>query len=116
MKNLKKDVIYLGSPLFLSKAQSKDFKYLIDKVESKLMGWRSKSLSWVGRSTLINLVAQAIPNYAMSFSTYLLVFVKAWMLSPIGFGGNQGKEKVGTWPSQLGTSYANLDARVDLGF
>ena len=38
MKNLKKDVIYLGSPLFLSKAQSKDFKYLIDKVESKLMG------------------------------------------------------------------------------
>ena len=38
MKNLKKDAIYLGSPLFLSRAQAKDFKYIIDKVETKFMG------------------------------------------------------------------------------
>ena len=49
-------------------------------------------------------------------SKYFLVFVKAWMLSPPGFGGNRGKEMVGTWPLQLRTSYANLDARADLGF
>ena len=66
MRSLKRDAIYLGSPLFLTKARSKDFKYLVERVESKLVGWRSKSLSWVGRSTLINSVVQTIPNYAMS--------------------------------------------------
>ena len=30
------------------------------------MSWRSKCLSWVGRKTLINTVAQFIPNYTMS--------------------------------------------------
>ena len=57
MKSLKKDAIYLGSPLFLSRSPSKDFKYLIDKLETRLMGWRSKTLSWAGRSTLITSVA-----------------------------------------------------------
>ena len=56
MRSLKKDAIYLGSPLFLTKVRSKDFKYLVERVESKLVGWRSKSLSWAGRSTLINSV------------------------------------------------------------
>ena len=52
--------------MFLSKAPSKDFSYLQDKLEAKLMGWRSKCLSWVGRKTFINSVAQTIPNYTMS--------------------------------------------------
>ena len=30
------------------------------------MGWRSRSLSWVGRCTLINSVVQTISNYTMS--------------------------------------------------
>ena len=66
MKKLKHDAVYLGTPLFLSKSPSKDFKYLVDKLESKLIGWRSGTLSRVGRTTLIKSVAQAIPNYAMS--------------------------------------------------
>ena len=66
MKSLKKDAIYLGAPLFLSRAPSKDFKFLLDKLKTKLIGWRSKCLSWAGRSALITSVAQAIPNYTMS--------------------------------------------------
>ena len=66
MKGLKKDSIYLGAPLFLSKAPLKDFKFLQDRLEARLMGWHSKCLSWVGRSTLIKSVAQAIPTYSMS--------------------------------------------------
>nr|POE55509.1 putative ribonuclease h protein [Quercus suber] len=66
MKKLKQDVVYLGAPLFLSKTPSKDFKYLADRLETKLTGWRSKTLSRAGRTTLIKSVAQAIPNYAMS--------------------------------------------------
>ena len=66
VKSLKKDVVYLGAPMFLSKAPSKDFSFLQDKLEAKLMGWRSKCLLWAGRKTLINSVAQSIPNYTMS--------------------------------------------------
>ena len=66
MKILKKEAIYLGASLFLTRSPTKDFKFLLDKLETKLMGWRSKCLSWAGRSTLISSVAQAIPNYFMS--------------------------------------------------
>jgi hypothetical protein len=60
------EVFYLGSPMFLTGAKTKDFHFLLDKVESKLKGWRSKSLSWAGRTTLIKSVAQALPTYTMS--------------------------------------------------
>ena len=45
IRKLKKDAIYLGSSLFLSRARAKDFKFIIDKVETRLTGWRSKCLS-----------------------------------------------------------------------
>uniref|UniRef100_A0A2N9HGL8 Reverse transcriptase domain-containing protein n=1 Tax=Fagus sylvatica TaxID=28930 RepID=A0A2N9HGL8_FAGSY len=67
MTRLPLDAFYLGSPLFSSKSKTKDFKFLIERIDSKLKGWRCKSLSWAGRKTLITSVAQAIPTY--SFST-----------------------------------------------
>lgn len=66
VKSLKKEAVYLGAPMFLSIAPSKDFAFLQDKLEAKLSGWRSKCLSWVGRKTLINSMAQPIPIYTMS--------------------------------------------------
>ncbi|KAK9992541.1 hypothetical protein SO802_027526 [Lithocarpus litseifolius] len=66
IKKLKHDAVYLGAPFCLSKSPSKDFKFLVDKLESKLTSWRSKTLSRAGRTTLIKSVAQAIPNYPMS--------------------------------------------------
>uniref|UniRef100_A0A2N9EYL8 Reverse transcriptase domain-containing protein n=1 Tax=Fagus sylvatica TaxID=28930 RepID=A0A2N9EYL8_FAGSY len=66
MKTLKKDAIYLGAPLFLSKASVRDFQFLKERLEAKLMGWRSKCLSWAGRCTMIKSVAQALPTYVMS--------------------------------------------------
>ena len=59
--------MYLGAPLFLTRSPSKDFKFLQEKLEAKLSGWRSRCLSWASRCTLINSVAQAIPNYTLSF-------------------------------------------------
>ena len=35
-------------------------------MESKLKGWRCKTLSWVGRNTLIKSVAQPLPYYTFS--------------------------------------------------
>ena len=66
MKSLKTDFVYLGAPLFLTKAPAKDFKFLQERLEAKLKGWRSKTLSWAGRSSLIKTVAQALPTYTMS--------------------------------------------------
>lgn len=66
VRNLKRDAVYLGGPMFLSKAPFKDFAFLQDKLEAKLTRWRSKNLSWAGKRTLINLVAQSMPNYTIS--------------------------------------------------
>ena len=44
MKSLKMDSVYLGAPLFLTKALAKDFKFLQERLEAKLKGWRSKTL------------------------------------------------------------------------
>ena len=52
--------------MFLSRSLSKDFSYLQNKLEARLSGWRSRTFSWVDRSTLILLVAQNLPNYSMS--------------------------------------------------
>ena len=66
VRNLKKDAVYLGGPMFLSKAPSKDFAFLQDKLEAKLTRWRSKNLPWASKRTLINPIAQFMPNYTMS--------------------------------------------------
>ena len=66
MKRLNKDAVYLGALMFMSRSPLKDFKSLQDKVEAKLLGWRSRCLSWAGRCTLINSVSQAIPTYTLS--------------------------------------------------
>ena len=38
MKSLKTDSVYLGAPLFLTKAPTKDFKFLQKRLEAKLNG------------------------------------------------------------------------------
>uniref|UniRef100_A0A2N9IGZ4 Reverse transcriptase domain-containing protein n=1 Tax=Fagus sylvatica TaxID=28930 RepID=A0A2N9IGZ4_FAGSY len=69
MKKIQPNAKYLGSPLFSSTSRIKDFKFLQDKLESRLLGWRSKALSWAGRATLIKSVALALPSYTFaSFS------------------------------------------------
>jgi hypothetical protein len=77
MKSLPKDAVYLGSSLTLSRSRTKYFKYLQNKIEAKLLGWRSKCLSWVGRGTMIKYVVQAIPTYTMStFEVPLSIYDK----------------------------------------
>ena len=66
MKCLARDEKYLGAPMFLTKVRTQDFQFLQERHEAKLKGWRSKCLSWAGRSTLIKSVAQAITSYTMS--------------------------------------------------
>jgi hypothetical protein len=66
LKRLHQGVKYLGVPLFLSNNRVKDFSYVKERLESRTSGWKCKSLSWMGRATMIKLVAQSIPIYPIA--------------------------------------------------
>ncbi|KAL5569499.1 hypothetical protein UlMin_026074 [Ulmus minor] len=55
---------YLGLPLFRS-GRSKDFNFLVEKLDSKLAGWKSRILSKAKRLVLIKSIALALPIYTM---------------------------------------------------
>jgi hypothetical protein len=65
-----KNSIYLGLPILIGKSKREAFQGIIDKVSSKIEGWKAKSLSQAGRLVLIKDVAATIPFYAMS--TFML--------------------------------------------
>ena len=53
MVNLSK---YLGVDFKLRGGRVADFQYLVEKLQSKLQGWKAKLLSQAGRTTLISSV------------------------------------------------------------
>lgn len=61
---------YLGLPFCKHSSRTAAFTEIIDKVRAKLAGWKAKALSFAGRSTLIQSVAQTLPSYTMQ--TYIL--------------------------------------------
>ncbi|XP_059454884.1 uncharacterized protein LOC132185076 [Corylus avellana] len=65
---------YLGIPLFMHRNKQDSFVELKDRIFAKISGWRARLLSQAARTTLIKLVANAIPTYLMS----LFLLPKAW--------------------------------------
>ena len=65
-KKLPQHTKYLGVPLLLLNNKTKDFHCVQERLESRLSGWKSKNLSWMGRATLIKSVAQSTPIYSMA--------------------------------------------------
>ncbi|KAH1114716.1 hypothetical protein J1N35_008094 [Gossypium stocksii] len=57
---------YLGIPLGADPRKVSSWDAIIDRVERKLSGWKSHSLSWVGRMVLINAVLSSLPIYFLS--------------------------------------------------
>jgi hypothetical protein len=62
--------LYLDLPILFGNYKTIAFQNIIEKVKSKVEGWRAKSFFQAGRVVLIKSVAAAIPSYAMS--TFLL--------------------------------------------
>ncbi|XP_061993910.1 uncharacterized protein LOC133711840 [Rosa rugosa] len=56
---------YLGMPLLHSRLTKHTYSEMVDKVHSRLAGWKCKTLSMAGRLTLINSVTASIPIYTM---------------------------------------------------
>jgi hypothetical protein len=58
--------LYLGLPILMVNSKKKAFQGIIDKVLSRIEGWRAKTLFQAGRLVLIKSVVTALPSYAMS--------------------------------------------------
>ena len=57
---------YLGLPSIVGREKKKAFKCIKDQISRKIVGWKGKLLSYVGRGVLIKAVAQATPTYTMN--------------------------------------------------
>ena len=81
---------YLGLPSFWGRSKAEAFQFIIEKVLSKLQGWKSKLLSQAGKEILIKAVVQAIPSYAMAcfaFPKWFCTRMKAY-ISKFWWGGD----------------------------
>lgn len=56
----------LGIPVIQGRPNQETFEELLNRIQTKLQGWRSKLLSKAGKLTLIKSVTSAIPHYSMS--------------------------------------------------
>ncbi|GKU91977.1 hypothetical protein SLEP1_g5773 [Rubroshorea leprosula] len=57
--------IYLGVPIIHGRFKASNYKYILEKMQIKLAGWKQKSLSLAGRRTLVQSVTSSIPTYTM---------------------------------------------------
>lgn len=58
--------IYLGCPIFHMRKNKLFYQSLMNKVSSKLQGWKSKIISYGGREVLFKHVLQSILIYYLS--------------------------------------------------
>lgn len=57
---------YIGLPLVFGHNKFDLFKFLAERLWSKVLGWKEKLLSSAGKEVLIKLILQGIPLYVMS--------------------------------------------------
>ena len=57
---------YLSLPMIWGKSKVGKFKELQERITKNVIKWKEKTISKVGRETLIKSMAQAIPTYFMS--------------------------------------------------
>jgi hypothetical protein len=57
---------YLGMPTQIGLSKQAVFGFIMERIRSKLKGWKEKHLSFAGRGILISAVIQALPTSLMS--------------------------------------------------
>ncbi|GLT31849.1 hypothetical protein SLA2020_065570 [Shorea laevis] len=57
--------IYLGVPILHGRSKSSTYRYILEKMQLKLAGWKQNLLSLAGRRTLVQSVTSSIPTYTM---------------------------------------------------
>ncbi|XP_056697578.1 uncharacterized protein [Spinacia oleracea] len=57
--------VYLGVPTINGRSSKKEYQFLVDRINGKLAGWKSKMISMAGRATLVQSCLSPMPYYAM---------------------------------------------------
>ncbi|CAL2235433.1 unnamed protein product [Prunus armeniaca] len=57
---------YLGLPSIWGRSKTAALNYIVDRIQKKVQGWKSKFLNLDGKEVLIKAVALAVPTYPMS--------------------------------------------------
>lgn len=65
LQPMKKNIKYLGPPLFWGRDKAKHFSLVKERIQSKLSGWKCKTLSQAGLTTLFKSVVTTLPQYFM---------------------------------------------------
>ncbi|GAU21787.1 hypothetical protein TSUD_329120, partial [Trifolium subterraneum] len=101
---------YLGFPIPFGKSKKAVFSFVMDRVWKKVKGWKERFLSRAGKETLIKAVAQAIPNYILSYYKMPVGCCKDIdsLLAKFWWGSNEEKRKI-HWMSWERLSKAKLD-------
>ncbi|KAH1038448.1 hypothetical protein J1N35_040191 [Gossypium stocksii] len=68
--------MYLGNPLGANPKKISTWDSIVEKVETKLVGWKCRSLSWAGRVVCINVVLSSLPIYYMSIFQAPITVIK----------------------------------------
>lgn len=69
--------LYLGFPLHHERPTRASFQSVIDKVQAKLAGLKSRRLAFASRVTLVQSVNSTIPAYVMQCNFLLVSVTKA---------------------------------------
>lgn len=95
VQNEKPSEKYLGMSSNVGNSKNGAFKYLKDRLWSKVQGWMENFFSSAGNDVLIKSVAQAIPMFSMSCSKlprglceHLTSIIRSFW-----WGGKQGQRK-----------------------
>lgn len=56
---------YLGVPTINGRTSKREYQFLVDKINNKLAGWKTKMLSLAGRATLVQSSLSSVPYYTM---------------------------------------------------
>lgn len=59
-------VKYLGLPLTLSRLRLVHIQFILDRIRSRLAGWKGKLLKIAGRRVLVRSVLTALPTFGLS--------------------------------------------------
>lgn len=63
---------YLKFPIFHKRPNNMDFQFIIDNINTKLAGWKTKFLNMVGRTTLAKASLGSIPSYVIQYKVDIL--------------------------------------------
>ena len=59
-------ITYLGVPVGMKRLPISAFRPLLERIRTKLTAWKSRSLSFAGKISLVQTVLQSIPVYLLS--------------------------------------------------